>query len=247
MKTVILLAGHATRMRPLTTYLNKGMIPLRGKPLLEHVVCRLAAQGFTDLLVAVTMFPEQLTNYFGDGSRFGVKIEYCFRPEPSQTAGEVYAMRELLAGEEDFVVHYGDILTGLDVAGMVRQHLETGAAATLGLVTNVEIHTGVAELAEDGRVVKFVEKPPLDKPCHAAVNVFSWRVWEYLGPNKDFAHDVIPAMMAAGERVMGFLDREAYWMDVGRLSDLEGAEKLLAGLNGENGKQKTENSRRGDG
>jgi NDP-sugar pyrophosphorylase family protein len=235
MKTVILLAGHATRMRPLTTYLNKGMIPLRGKPLLQHVIERLRAQGFTDLLIAVTMFPEQLENYFGDGSRFGVQMQYVQRPEPSQTAGEVHALREHLADDESFLVHYGDIITGLNLRAMAEQHAATGAAATLGLVTNVEIHTGVAELDGAGRVTHFVEKPPLDKPCHAAVNMFGPRVWEYVGPGKDFGHDVIPAMVAAGEDVRGYLDREAYWMDVGRLSDLDGAEKLLARLEHDEG------------
>jgi len=230
MRTIILLAGHATRMRPLTSYLNKGMVPLRGRPLLEHIVERLRGQGFTDLLVAVTMFPEQLENYFGDGSRFGVQMQYVMRPEPSQTAGEVAALRECLADDEAFLVHYGDIITNLNTAAMAEQHAQTGAAATLGLVTNVEIHTGVAELDTDGRVIHFVEKPPLEKPCHAAVNIFSCRVWDYVGPGKDFGHDVIPAMVAAGEDVRGYLDREAYWMDVGRLSDLDGAEKLLAGL-----------------
>jgi NDP-sugar pyrophosphorylase family protein len=230
MKTVILLAGHATRMRPLTSYLNKGMIPVRGKPLLEHIVERLAAAGLTDLLVAVTMFPEQLLHYFGDGSRFGVRMAYHLRPEPSQTAGEVFSLREALADEEDFMVHYGDIITGLDLRGLARQHVESGAAATLGLVAGVEIHAGVAELAADGRVLTFAEKPPLEKPCHAAINVFNRRVFDYVGPNRDFARDVIPAMLEAGGRGMGFLDPQAYWMDVGRLSDLDGAEKLLASL-----------------
>ena len=230
MKTIILLAGHATRMRPLTSYLNKGMIPLRGKPLLEHTIERLARHGFDDLIVAVTMFPEQLRHYFGDGSRFGVRMQYVSRPEPSQTAGEVHALRELLAEEEAFLVHYGDIITGLDYSAMARRHLETGAAATLGLVSNVPIPWGVVELVDEERVKSLVEKPPLQQPCHAAVNIFSRRVWDYVGPGKDFGHDVIPEMIAAGEDVRGFLDDEAYWMDVGRLSDLDGAEKLLAGL-----------------
>ena len=230
MKTIILLAGHATRMRPLTSYLNKGMVPLCGQPLLEHVIARLRGQGFTDLLVAVTLFPEQLEHYFGDGSRFGVRMEFVPRPEPSQTAGEVHALRDHLAADKSFLVHYGDILTNLNLRAMAAQHAATGAAATLGLVHHVPIHAGVAELDADGRVISFVEKPPLQQPCHAAVNVFSPRVWDYVGPGKDFGHDVIPAMIAAGEDVRGYFDREAYWMDVGRLSDLDEAQKLLAGL-----------------
>lgn len=232
MKTIILLAGHATRMRPLTTYINKGMVPLRGRPLLEHILDRLRAQGCTDLLLAVTMFPEQLENHFGDGSRFGMKMEYVLRPEPSQTAGEVHALREYLQDEDSFLVHYGDIITDLNIRAMAEQHARTGAAATLGLVTNVRIHTGVAELDPEGRVKHFVEKPPLQQPCHAAVNIFSRQVWDYVGPGKDFGHDVIPEMVAAGEDVRGYLDQEAYWMDVGRLSDLDDAERLLAKYEG---------------
>lgn len=226
MKTIILLAGHATRMRPLSSYLNKGMIPVNGRPLLEWVIGRLAAQGLTDLLVAVTMFPEQLEHYFGDGSRFGVKLQYVARPEPSQTAGEVFALREYIAREDDFVLHYGDILTTLDLPGLVAQHQATGAVATLGLVTNVALHAGVAEVGEEGRVTQFVEKPPLPLWCNAAVGVYNRRVLDYCGPDKDFGNHVIPEMVAAGENVRAFCDARADWLDVGRLSDLEEAAAL---------------------
>ncbi len=228
MKTIILLAGQATRMRPLSSYLNKGMIPVNGRPLLEHVITKLQRQGFTDLIVAVTLFPEQLQHYFGDGSRFGVRIEYVPRPEPSQTAGEVHALREWLPSGEPFGVHYGDILTNLALPAMVRQHQATGAVATLGLVTGVPVHAGVATLGEGGRVTAFTEKPPLDLCCNAAVYVLSPRTLEYCGPGKDFGRHVFPEMIAAGEDVRGYLDREAYWMDVGRLSDLDEASELMA-------------------
>lgn len=230
MKAVILLAGHGTRMRPLTYYLNKGMIPLAGRPLLEHIIVKLRDQGFTDLLVAVTAYPEQLEHYFGDGERLGVRIEYVLRPEPSQTAGEVAAMADRLADEDAFLVHYGDIICNLDCAMMARRHLETGAAATIGLVTGVNFHAGVAELDAEGAVVSFVEKPPICRPTHAAINIFSPAALDYCRPGTDFAHDVIPQMIANGERVVGYLDEDAYWHDVGRLSDVEIVSEFLAGL-----------------
>ena len=226
MKTILLLAGHATRMRPLSDYLNKGMIPVGGKPLAEHIITRLVSQGFADIVVAVTAFPEQLEHYFGDGSRFGARMEYVLRPEPSGTAGEVHALREHIP-EESFLVHYGDILTNIDLCGMRQQHLETGAEATLGLVTGVEIHTGVAELDNDNRIILFREKPLLERPCHAAVNMFGPSVWQHLAPGLDFGYDVIPAMVESGGDVRGFVDAEAWWLDVGRLSDLEPATRLL--------------------
>ncbi len=227
MRTIILLAGHATRMRPLSDYINKGMIPVAGKPLAEHVIARLVAQGFDDICLVVSRFPEQLVGYFGDGSAFGCSIEYVEQPEPLGTAGAVDAMREHIPADESFLVHYGDILTNLDVRTMRAQHESTHAAATLGLVTNVPIHAGVAELDKDNKVTYFSEKPPLEKPCHAAVNIFGPRVWDYLAPGLDFGYDVIPAMLEAGEDVRGFLDRDAWWMDVGRLSDLDAANALM--------------------
>lgn len=227
MKAIILLAGHATRMRPLSDYLNKGMIPVAGKPLAEHVVASLVRQGFDDLIVAVTAFPEQLEHYFGDGARFGARIEYAHRPEPSGTAGEVHAVRDRIPEGESFLVHYGDILTNLDLRALRRGHEQTGAGATLGLVTGAEMHVGVAELDKDNRITYFREKPPLDRPCNAAVCAFGPRVWSYLAPGLDFGYDVIPAMLAAGEDVRGFLDAEAWWLDVGRLSDLEEANRLM--------------------
>lgn len=221
MKAIVLCAGHGTRMRPLTYYLNKAMIPVAGKPLLEHIVIKLRDQGFTDLIVALSLLGEQVTHYFGEGGRFGVSMQYSFSEQPLGTAGEVDAMRELLAGEEDFLLHYGDILTDLDVGALVEQHLAKHAAATLGLVTAVPVHTGVAELNEAGEVTRFVEKPPLDKPCNAAVLALNRRALDYVGRGRDFSNDVIPEMIAAGEPVFGFLDENAYWYDVGRLSDLE--------------------------
>jgi NDP-sugar pyrophosphorylase family protein len=226
-KAIILLAGNATRMRPLTDFVNKGMVPVAGRPLAEYVIGSLVRQGFAELVIAVTRFPEQLRHYFGDGERFGARIEYVERPVPSGTAGEVLALREYIPEGESFLVHYGDILTNLDLAGMGRQHLETGAAATIGFVTNFEIHTGVGELDKNNRITYFEEKPKLGRPCHAAVDVFGPEVWGYLAPGLDFGYDVIPRMLTAGEDVRGFLDADAWWTDVGRLSDIEPAEALV--------------------
>lgn len=228
MRTIILLAGHAKRMRPLSDYLNKGMIPVAGKPLAEHVVASLVRQGFEDLIFAVTAFPEQLEHYFGDGARFGARIQYAHRPEPSGTAGEVHALRGHMPKGESFLVHYGDIITNLDLRAMWRRHEESGAAMTLGLVTGVETHVGVAALDKDNRITYFKEKPPVKTPCNAAVSVLGPRAWSYLAPGLDFGYDVIPAMIEAGEDVRGFLDAEAWWMDVGRLSDLDEANRLMA-------------------
>ncbi|MDI9585882.1 MAG: nucleotidyltransferase family protein [Acidobacteriota bacterium] len=228
MKAIVLLAGHATRMKPLSDYLNKGMIPVAGRPLAEHVVRRLVHCGFTDLVFAVTRFPEQLEAHFGDGSRFGARVQYVLRPEPSGTAGEVHALREHIPEGESFLVHYGDILHNMDLPAMAAQHRETMAVATVGLVSNVTVHVGAAEMDAEGRLTDFVEKPRFDKPCHAAVNMLGPGIWEHLAPGMDFGYDVFPALVRAGANIRGFLDGHAWWMDVGRLSDLDDANEWMS-------------------
>jgi NDP-sugar pyrophosphorylase family protein len=227
MKTVILLAGHARRMRPLSDYMNKGMVPVAGKPLAEHIVERLVAAGLNDLIFAVHRFPEQLERHFGDGQDFGAAIQYVRRGEALGTAGEVHALCDQLPSDESFLVHYGDILTNIDLRGMVEQHQQTEPTATIGLVTGVKMHAGIADVDADGKVIDFQEKPAIEHPCHAAIDVFSPRIWSYLGPHLDFGYDVFGALLEAGEDVRGYVDRAAWWMDVGRLSDLEDAAELV--------------------
>lgn len=226
-KCVILCAGLGTRMQPLTFYVNKGLVPIGGRPILEHIITKLVAHGIAEFYVAVSHLGEQVEHYFGTGERFGARIHYVYSTEPLGTAGELHKMRDVLLNEEHFLVHYGDILTNLDSARLLRQHLETGATATIGLVTGIPIHTGLAQMDGEGRLTHFEEKPKIKQPCHAAVSVFSRRVLDYVQAGDDLAANTIPAMMAAGEDVRGMLDETAFWHDVGRLSDIEAARSLV--------------------
>ena len=229
MKAVILSAGLGTRMRPLTYYINKGLIPIHGRPILEHILCKLIRQGFREFILALSHLGEQVQNYFEEGERWGVHIEYSFSEEPLGTAGELANLRPKLKEEGSFLVHYGDILTDLDVEGMAQRHIQDeGRIATVGLVTHVPIHTGIATLSGE-TIIHFVEKPALEQACHAAVHLYDGRALSYMKKGEDLAHHTLPAMIAAGEKVCGFLDEKAYWNDVGRLSDLEEVDELELG------------------
>jgi len=199
------------------------MIPVAGQPLLEHILVKLREHGFSDVILALSLHSEQVRHYFGDGQRWDLQLQYSVSDEPLGTAGEVDNLRALLDGEEDFLVHYGDILTDLDIGTLAAQHLGRSADATLGLVTGVPMHAGVAEMDAEGRVTSFVEKPPMPTPCNAAVFALSRSALEFCGPGRDFSKDVFPEMIAAGRLVRGFVDENAYWHDIGRLSDLDAA------------------------
>ena len=229
MKAVILCAGHGTRLRPLTHYISKAMVPVAGMPILERIVRSLVAQGFTEQIVALSVFADQVQHYFDDGSRFGARIEYSINTAPAGTAGEIAQMLPLLEGETDVLVHYGDILTDLALGAMADEHLRHRPAVTLGLVTGVPNHTGLAELSESGEVRSFAEKPPLQQPANAAVFIVGREALDRCAPGRDFSHDIFPELIAAGSSVRGFVDEKAYWLDVGRLSDLDHANEFFEG------------------
>ena len=216
-------------MRPLTDYIPKAMIPVAGIPLLERIIINLRNRGFTELIVALSGRPDYVTHYFGDGARVGVSIDYSISETPSGTAGEVQRMRDMLGGDEALLVHYGDILTDLDLRAMADDHLRHRPSVTLGLVTGVPIHTGLVEVDEGGAVRSFVEKPALESPANAAVFVIGRDVIDCCAPDRDFSHDIFPRFIASGRSVRGFVDEDAYWIDVGRLSDLDRANKFFEG------------------
>ncbi len=229
MKAIILCAGHGTRLRPLTQYISKAMVPVAGVPILERIVRSLAEQGFSEQIIALSLFADQVRHYFGDGSRFGARIEYSINTEPAGTAGEVYHMRGMLDEEDAVLLHYGDILTNLDLRALVDRHRQHQPAITLGLVTGVRIHAGLATLTESGEVREFVEKPPLEQPANAAVFVLGRAAIDACALGMDFSHDLFPEFVGAGETVRGFVDENAYWLDVGRLSDLDRANEFFEG------------------
>ena len=131
MKTVILAGGEGTRLRPLTSNTPKPMMPIANKPMLEHIVNLLAQHGFDDIVVTVAFLANQIRDYFGDGSDFGVTMRYATEDSPLGTAGSVRnASAEL---DDTFLVISGDVLTDLDLTALVKAHRDAGAAASIAL------------------------------------------------------------------------------------------------------------------
>src|SRR5437867_6591574 len=155
MKAFILAAGLGTRLRALGLDVPKVMVPIGGKPLLQHHLEMLAAQGVSEFIVNVHHLPEKITGYFGDGSRYGVRIRYSREPEILGTAGAVKKMEDLLR-EETFLVVYGDNLVRFELAPFVEFHRSRQALATTALYALPEPWTGgVVETDATGRVLRF--------------------------------------------------------------------------------------------
>ena len=221
MKTLVLASGEGTRMRPLTEYINKSMIPIDGKPVLEHIVEHLRHHGFVDIVMAVGVLKKQVMNYFRDGKRWGVKIEYSESNESQGTAGELAKAKSYFENEEDFLVYYGDTLTATNLINFYQYHKQHRGIITLNGIVGLPIETGVIECDADSKVTAYKEKVSLDLITSIPVFFCANEIFQSgnIQKGKDFSYDVIPEFITKGS-VFLYIEDENYHYDVGTLDRL---------------------------
>ncbi|MBX3286192.1 MAG: mannose-1-phosphate guanyltransferase [Acidimicrobiales bacterium] len=229
MKAVIMAGGEGTRLRPLTSNCPKPMLPLANRPMMEHIVGLLKRNGIDEIVVTVAFLANQIRNYFGDGSEFGVRMVYATEDQPLGTAGSVRNARDELT--ERFLVISGDVLTDLDLGKILQFHEEKGALATIGLVA-VEnpLEFGIVITNDDGSIDRFLEKPTWGQVFSDTINtgifVLEPEIFDYIpeGRPVDFSGEVFPALLEAGKPLYGHV-AEGYWEDVGTLESYVSAHK----------------------
>ena len=220
MQALVLVGGFGTRLRPLTLNTPKQMLPIVGKPMIEHVVEHLAAHGVTEVVLSLGFAPEAFQEAYPDGMCAGLPLHYAIEPEPLDTAGAV-RFAALDAGIDDtFLVLNGDVLTGLDVSALVERHQGFSAQATLHLTpVDDPSRYGVVPTDADGRVLGFVEKPaPGTAPTNwinAGTYVFEPTVLDHIaaGRRVSVEREVFPALAETG-RLFAWESAD-YWIDTG--------------------------------
>ncbi len=220
MKAVIMAGGMGSRLKAITGDRPKPMVPLLGRPLMEHILELLRSQGFDQVCAAVRYRAGDIMAHFGDGSRFGVEMQYRVEEEPLGTAGAVKNCRDFYGGE-DFLVISGDAACDFRLSRLMEEHKRRGAAVTLALCRHSEpLSYGLAVTDGEGRIRSFVEKPDWSRVVTDLVNtgiyVISPRIMELVpeGREFDFAKDLFPLLLSRGELLLG-LPMEGYWCDVG--------------------------------
>src|SRR5579864_8563779 len=132
MQGIILVGGEGTRLRPLTAGTPKAMAPILGRPFLEHMLVYLRRHGITDILLALGHLPDPILRYFGDGSRWGVRLRAVVEPEPLGSGGAIKQFQPEL--RDPFFAFNGDVLTNFDLGAMLRGHRQAGAAVSIALM-----------------------------------------------------------------------------------------------------------------
>lgn len=219
MKTCIMCGGEGTRLRPLTFDRPKPMIPLLNKPSLVHLVEHLAKEGFNDIVLTLGYLGGGIEAALGDGSMYGVHIEYVHEKEKLGTAGGVKNARELF-GDEPFMVVGGDHVMNLGLREFYRFHEKNDALVSIGLIPVDDPRDyGIAELDVNSRINRFFEKPGageiFSNLASTGIYVCDPEVLDWIPRRKyDFAKDLFPDIMGKGKNINGYLVR-GRWTDIG--------------------------------
>lgn len=219
MKAVILCGGEGTRLRPYTYNAPKPMLKLGNRPILEYVLLNLKRNGFNEFIFTIGYLSEQIKEYFGDGSDFGVSIEYFVEKERLNTAGSVLQAKDLI--DDTFFVGMGDQVTGIDVKQMLKFHKMKNNIATIGLkMQSTPYEYGIVEMDLDDNVSNFKEKPILTSFINSGMYLFEPEIFNYVKHKEDFAKDVFPRLLDKNKKISGYKFNE-FWADIGRVHDYE--------------------------
>jgi mannose-1-phosphate guanylyltransferase/phosphomannomutase len=213
--------GEGSRLRPLTSRRPKPLVPVVGLPVMEHILNLLREHGITEVVVTLAYLGADIRNHFGDGSDFGMSIEYVVEDSPLGTAGSVRNAAHLL--DDTFLVISGDALTDFDLTWAIEEHRRRASHATIVLYSVPNpLEYGVVVTDGDGAVRRFLEKPSwgevFSDQANTGIYVIEPRVLDYVKPamSYDWSQDVFPQMLRRGDPLFGIV-ASGYWCDIGNI------------------------------
>lgn len=231
---ILLVGGFGTRLKPLTNESPKPMLPVAGLPVTEHQILAAKKAGIHTLVLATSYLAEVFTPYFGDGSRWDMKILYAVEKEPLGTGGAIRNAAQLLGRDEEIVVFNGDVLSRHSIADQLAFHQQHKADVTLHLIKVDDARAfGCVPIDDEGRVAAFLEKMenPVTNLINAGCYIFSPEVIDRIPLNTvvSVERETFPALVAEHRPIFGYHE-QAYWLDVGTPAALfKGSRDLVVG------------------
>ena len=219
---ILLVGGFGTRLKPLTNETPKPMLPIGGLPVTEHQLLAAKKAGVNTVILATSYLSEVFTPYFGDGSRWGMKLLYAVEKEPLGTGGAIRnaaAMVDFAGSSEEFVIFNGDVMSKHNIAAQLALHKERGADATLHLIEVADARAfGCVPTDATGRVTDFLEKMdnPVTNDINAGCYVFSSSVISEIPEGKviSIERETFPQLVKSGRPIYGYRE-QSYWLDIG--------------------------------
>jgi NDP-sugar pyrophosphorylase family protein len=218
-RAIILAGGKGTRLRPYTMTLPKPLVPLGDKPILERIIEQLKGHGFTHVTITVNHMAEIIKAFFGDGSKWGIQIDYTMENMALSTMGPLTLVEDL---PSHFLVMNGDVLTDLNFSMFYDLHVKENSIFTIAAHRRSErIDYGLLHHDDNNKLIKFEEKPHYDFLVSMGVYMVSREVMEYIPSDTFFGFDHLMYRLLEVKRPATVFEYGGFWLDIGRPSDYE--------------------------
>ena len=216
-RAIILAGGVGTRLRPYTVVLPKPLMPIGDYPILEVIVRQLVHQGFTHITLAVNHQAEILRAFFGDGKKWGVRIDYSLETKPMSTVAPLSLISDL---PENFLLMNGDLLTDFDLSSFLERHVDCGRLFTIAAARRLQlIDYGVLNIDSSHRLTGFSEKPQMEYLVSMGVYAVNRRILQFVPPDSKYGFDDLMKDLLSKDEPVTVEPYEGYWLDIGRPDD----------------------------
>lgn len=220
-RAIILAGGKGTRLKPYTISLPKPLVPVGEMPILEIIIRKLTRSGFDHITITVNHMAEIIRAFCGDGSKWGTHIDYSLEEKPLSTMGPLKLINDL---PDNFLVMNGDVLTDLDLEQFYNTHVtEQNIFTVSAFARDQKVDYGVLEVADDNKLVNFVEKPTTRYNVSMGVYMASKKILDYIPENQLYGFDHLMLDLIKFKQPASVKIHSGYWLDIGRPDDYEKA------------------------
>jgi NDP-sugar pyrophosphorylase family protein len=220
-RAIILAGGKGTRLKPYTIVFPKPLVPINEMPILEIVIRQLSSHGFNHITMAVNHLSELIQAFFGDGSKWGIKIDYSLEHKPLSTMGPLRLIPDL---PENFLIMNGDVLTDLNYQQLYHDHVKNGNVFTISAYQrNEKIDYGVLEVDEKSQLAGFKEKPNFNFDVSMGVYIANRRILDFIPQDQAFGFDNLMYDLLKNEIPVFVKKFAGIWLDIGRPEDYASA------------------------
>jgi mannose-1-phosphate guanylyltransferase len=213
-KTVIIAGGLGTRLQPYTTFLPKPMLPLGEKPILEHLIEWSRKNGIKSIVLCVSYLRKSIEDYFEDGEKFGVNIDYAVSTKPLATAGQLKTAEKFIDGT--FVCMYGDSIYGFSLRNMIKQHNRTKSFVTMSLKEyKTKLSYGVIETSKNNRVTAWNEKPEIKVNINMGCYIMEPEIMKFIPKDKPYGMDSVIKNAISKKKIISSFNSKSEFIDIG--------------------------------
>ena len=216
-RAIILAGGRGTRLRPYTVALPKPLVPIGETPILEIIIKQLVRHGFDHITITVNHLADIITAFFGDGTKWGIKIDYSLEEKPLSTMGPLSLIKDL---PENFIIMNGDVLSDINYSEFFNKHIKSGSIFTISShIRKEKSDYGVLEVDENSSLTGFYEKPEIERRVSMGIYAANKNILEYIPHNEKYGFDDLMHDMINKKTLPLVIDHPGYWLDIGRPDD----------------------------